>query len=73
MSRVDYYNDPNAPTANSIKVAVSAFIRDADGRVLMIRRTDNDKYSIPGGGMEVGETVSDAVIREVEEETGSEN
>jgi ADP-ribose pyrophosphatase YjhB (NUDIX family) len=36
----------------------------------MIHRTDNDKYSIPGGGVEVGESISGAVIREVEEETG---
>ncbi|WP_328410957.1 NUDIX hydrolase [Nocardia sp. NBC_00403] len=70
MSRVDYFNDPDAPGANSIKVAVSAFVRDHDGRILMIRRTDNDKYSIPGGGLDAGETVTAAVVREVREETG---
>lgn len=70
MTRIDYYNDPNAPKANSIKVAVSALVRDSAGRILMIHRTDNDKYSIPGGGQEVGETVAQAVIREVKEETG---
>ncbi|MFQ6332128.1 NUDIX hydrolase [Nocardia sp. CWNU-33] len=68
--RIDYFNDPDAPEANSLKVAVSAFVQDSDGRILMIHRTDNDKYSIPGGGMEVGETVADAVVREVAEETG---
>jgi ADP-ribose pyrophosphatase YjhB (NUDIX family) len=36
----------------------------------MIRRTDNDKYAIPGGGQDVGETVAQTVVREVEEETG---
>ncbi|PXX66943.1 ADP-ribose pyrophosphatase YjhB (NUDIX family) [Nocardia tenerifensis] len=70
MSRIDYFDDPNAPIANSIKVAVSAFVRDYTGNILMIRRTDNNKYSIPGGGLDVGETVTDAVIREVLEETG---
>lgn len=70
MSRTDFYHDPNAPKANSIKVAVSALVRDTDGKILMIRRTDNDKYSIPGGGLEVGETPSQAVVREVSEETG---
>ncbi|RSN12289.1 NUDIX hydrolase [Streptomyces sp. WAC 05977] len=70
MARVDYYNDPNAPKANSIAVAVSAFIQDDEGRILMIRRTDNDLYSIPGGQLELGETLSQAAVREVREETG---
>ncbi|MFG1639169.1 NUDIX hydrolase [Amycolatopsis sp. NPDC049252] len=70
MTRVDYYNDPNAPKANSIAVAVSAFIQDVEGRILMIRRTDNDLYSIPGGQLELGETLTQAAVREVHEETG---
>lgn len=70
MTRVDYLDDPNAPKANSIAVAVSAFIQDAEGRILMIRRTDNDLYSIPGGQVEPGETLTQAAVREVKEETG---
>ncbi|MEV7045461.1 NUDIX domain-containing protein [Amycolatopsis sp. NPDC051061] len=72
MTRVDYYNDPNAPKANSIAVAVSAFIQDDEGRILMIKRTDNDLYSIPGGQLELGETLAEAAVREVREETGIE-
>ncbi|MFB9930988.1 NUDIX hydrolase [Amycolatopsis halotolerans] len=72
MARVDYYNDPNAPKANSIAVAVSAFIQDDEERILMIRRTDNDLYAIPGGQLELGETLAQAVVREVREETGIE-
>ncbi|MEV0294209.1 NUDIX domain-containing protein [Nocardia sp. NPDC050710] len=70
MSRTDYFHDPNAPTANSVKVAVSAVVRDSQGRILMIHRTDNDRYSIPGGGLEAGETITQALMREVKEETG---
>jgi ADP-ribose pyrophosphatase YjhB (NUDIX family) len=70
MTRVDYLNDPNAPKANSIVVAVSAFIQDDEGHILMIRRTDNDLYSIPGGQVEPGETLTQAAVREVKEETG---
>ncbi|MFI1920537.1 NUDIX hydrolase [Nocardia sp. NPDC020380] len=70
MSRTDFYEDPNAPKANSLKVAVSALVRNEHGQVLMIHRTDNGKASIPGGGMEFGETLTQAVVREVEEETG---
>lgn len=72
MSRTDYFHDPDAPVPNSIKVAMSALVQDEHGRILMIRRTDNDKYSIPGGGLEAGETVAQAVAREVMEETGIE-
>jgi ADP-ribose pyrophosphatase YjhB (NUDIX family) len=68
--RIDYYHDPDAPSANSIVVAVTAFILDESGRLLMIRRTDNDLYAIPGGAQEIGETISQTVVREVREETG---
>ena len=70
MVRRDYYHAPDAPSANSIVVAVTAFIQDAAGRLLMIRRTDNDLYTIPGGAQEVGETISQTAVREVREETG---
>ncbi|WP_328712258.1 NUDIX domain-containing protein [Nocardia salmonicida] len=70
MGRTDYFHDPAAPQPNAIKVAVSAVVLDKSGRILMIRRTDNDLYAIPGGGLEAGETVSEAVAREVLEETG---
>jgi len=70
MTRRDYYHAPDAPSANSIVVAVTAFIQDAAGRLLMIRRTDNDLYAVPGGAQEVGETIAQTVVREVREETG---
>ncbi|WP_330271192.1 NUDIX domain-containing protein [Lentzea sp. NBC_00516] len=70
MARVDYFHDPNAPKANSLRPAVSAFVQDKNNRILMIRRTDNDKYAIPGGQQEVGETLSQTAVREVKEETG---
>jgi ADP-ribose pyrophosphatase YjhB (NUDIX family) len=70
MTRVDYLDDPQAPKANTVAVAVSAFIQDDRGRILMIRRTDNNLYSIPGGQLEPGETLTQATMREVREETG---
>ncbi|MFD4643134.1 NUDIX hydrolase [Lentzea sp. NPDC058436] len=70
MARTDHYHDPHAPEATNIVVAVTAFVQDEHGRLLMIRRTDNDLYSIPGGAQDVGETIGQAVIREVREETG---
>ncbi|MFD4673108.1 NUDIX hydrolase [Lentzea sp. NPDC058450] len=70
MARTDHYNDPNAPKATNIVVAVTAFVQDEQGRLLMIRRTDNDLYSIPGGAQDVGETIGHTVVREIKEETG---
>lgn len=68
--RVDYYHDPAAPRANSIVVAVTAFVEDDAGRLLMIRHSDNDLYAIPGGAQEIGEILTQTVVREVREETG---
>ncbi|MDX8056325.1 NUDIX domain-containing protein [Lentzea sp. BCCO 10_0798] len=72
MARVDYFHDPNAPKANSLKPAVSTFVQNDTGQLLMIRRTDNNKYAIPGGQQEVGETLAQAAVREALEETGIE-
>src|SRR5437667_1224434 len=53
------------------RVAVNALIFD-DGRVLLARRDNIDWWNLPGGGMELGETVDEAIRREVREETGLE-
>ena len=70
MGRVDYFNDPNAPAANSIVASVTAVVRDEAGRLLLVHKTDNDLWALPGGGVDPGESVSQAVVREVAEETG---
>lgn len=70
MARIDYLNDPDAPKANNIVPAVSAIVTDDEDRILLILRTDNNYWSIPGGGIKPGESIKDAVAREVKEETG---
>jgi len=72
MARRDYYDDPNAPAANSVVASVVAAVRNADGELLMIHRTDNGRWALPGGGHDIGETISQTVVREVREETGVE-
>ncbi len=52
------------------KVDVRAFILDAD-RVLLCREdADEGRWTLPGGWADVNESPSEAVVREVEEETG---
>jgi 8-oxo-dGTP pyrophosphatase MutT (NUDIX family) len=70
MSRVDYIDDPAAPAANSVVPSAVACVVDEEGRVLMIHKTDNDLWALPGGAHELGETIADTVRREVAEETG---
>jgi ADP-ribose pyrophosphatase YjhB (NUDIX family) len=70
MTRTEHFNDPNAPVANNLVPAASAVVADQAGAILLIERTDNGLWTIPGGGMEVGETIAQTAIREVKEETG---
>lgn len=70
MGRIDYINDPEAPAANSVVPSVVAVVEDAEGRVLLIHKTDNNLWALPGGGHEIGETIAETVVREVKEETG---
>ncbi|RBQ18677.1 DNA mismatch repair protein MutT [Spongiactinospora rosea] len=70
MARTEYYDDPDAPPPNSLVVGVSVAIRDDQGRVLLQRRADNGLWAMPGGGMDLTESVPEAGRREVKEETG---
>lgn len=72
MGRIDYLHDSDAPPANSVVPSVVAFVRDGAGRVLMVQRSDNGRWALPGGGHDLGESIADTVVREVREETGIE-
>ena len=70
MGRRDYYDDPAAPGANSLVPAASAVVLDRDGKIVLQRRKDNEMWALPGGVMELGESVEDCAVRETREETG---
>jgi ADP-ribose pyrophosphatase YjhB (NUDIX family) len=68
--RIDYYDDPDAPPANSIVPSVNVVIENDRGEILLIRRGDNDNSALPGGAIDIGESMTQAAVREVKEETG---
>jgi len=70
MTRTEHYYDPDAPAPNSIVVAVTAFVTDNANRVLLICRSDNDLWALPGGAQEFGESIAETVVRETKEESG---
>jgi len=53
-------------------IGIVAAARTADGRWLLVRRSDTGKWALPGGTLEWGETFRSAITREVFEETGAE-
>jgi 8-oxo-dGTP pyrophosphatase MutT (NUDIX family) len=68
--RLDFHNDPGAPQATSIVPSVNVVVTNAAGEILLIRRTDNGNWALPGGGVDTGESLTQAAIRETREETG---
>src|SRR5215472_13392378 len=70
--RIDYYDDPNAPTPNSMVPSVNVVVANSAGEILLIRRTDNDNWALPGGAIDLGESARQAAVRETREETGIE-
>ncbi|MEV0614820.1 NUDIX domain-containing protein [Nonomuraea sp. NPDC050404] len=68
--RIDYYNDPSAPAANSLVPSVNVVVTNEAGELLLIRRSDNDNWALPGGAIDLGESIPQAAIRETLEETG---
>ncbi len=68
--RTDYFYRDDAPEANSIKPAAAVAIINDRKELLMLHRKDNKKWTMPGGTMEFGESMTDCALREVKEESG---
>ena len=52
------------------RIAVYALIFNVEHEILLALRRDIDWWNLPGGGLEIGESVEEGVCREVREETG---
>jgi 8-oxo-dGTP pyrophosphatase MutT (NUDIX family) len=48
----------------------ASWLANDQGKLLLVHKTDNDLWALPGGGMDVGKSMADTVVREVKEETG---
>ena len=66
--RKDYSHAENMPVANSIRPASAVAIVN-DNKILMLKRKDNGKWTMPGGTMELTESLTECAIREFKEET----
>src|SRR5512139_2449847 len=68
MTQVFY--GPRISKEGKIRLGCTAAVFDEQGRILLTKRSDNGQWCLPGGAVDQGETVSEACVREVLEETG---
>ena len=68
--RIDFYDDPDAPAADSIVPSVNVAMTNEADEILLIRRSDNDNWALPGGAVDLGESLTQAAVRETREESG---
>jgi len=71
-ARVDYWHDPGAPKPTSRKPSASVIVRNSAGDLLLLRRADTGRWTIPTGGLKKNETLTACAVRECREETGLE-
>ena len=65
-----YYHDPAAPVPTVVVPSVFVAVADPGGRLLLVQRCDSGDWELPGGRVDLGESVVAAAVREVAEESG---
>ena len=65
------FNLPVKKMKNSkVRLSVRAIVFSSDGKIALLNKTKKNQYKLPGGGVENGEKLEDALRREILEETG---
>jgi D-glycero-D-manno-heptose 1,7-bisphosphate phosphatase len=64
------YAPREAEAITQVRAGVGVIIRDAQGWILLEKRSDSGAWGLPGGKIEPGESIRDTALREVLEETG---
>lgn len=61
---------PVAKDYPTVKVDIRALILSADKKVLLVKESMDDKWSLPGGWADVGYSAKETILKEIKEETG---
>lgn len=65
-----YFDDPDAPVPAAVVPSAYVTVRGPGRTVLVVQRCDNGVWELPGGRVDIGESVIDAAVRETLEEAG---
>ena len=61
---------PDSLDQVSFRPGVYVFVENNDGEILMIVDEKSNQWELPGGGLDIGEDLTECAVREVKEETG---
>jgi 8-oxo-dGTP diphosphatase len=65
-----HFHDPSAPVATAVVPSAFVVVRGTADRLLLVRRCDSGAWELPGGRVDIGESVVEAAVRETAEEAG---
>ncbi|MNI52882.1 putative mutator protein MutT4 [compost metagenome] len=70
MKDMQIKNREDAKPLKRVDVTYSLITDNSKSKVLMVHNIDHENWSLPGGAVEINETLEQSIIREVREETG---
>ena len=70
LNGVVAYPDNSRHTDYLFRISLKAVVINDEGKILIVKETGRDWWDIPGGGLDHGESIKEALIRELHEEVG---